>query len=108
MEQLMLEATANTTEFFRSPGGNPGNVKNGEVKPWNKKFTSTSKAPCKYHNSGTDHPVTSEVLYPDGTCRFNHVCDKWVSNKGKKGRCMDPGYVRDFCTNPHQCDACVN
>ena len=31
MEQLMLEATANTTEFFRSPGGNPGNVKNGEV-----------------------------------------------------------------------------
>ena len=24
---------------------------------------------------------------PDGTCKRNHVCDKWVSNKGPGGVC---------------------
>ena len=51
------------------------------------------------------------MLKPDGTCRFAHVCDMWVTGKGPKGRCMGekgtPGHSRLKCDNPDKCDAPV-
>ena len=110
LNALMVEARANAAQFFRSPGGNPGRVndpseRDGKTK-WNKKFSTNAAGACRFFNAGLEHP--KEALLPDGTCKYNHVCDHWVSNKGKKGRCVDPGHARDKCTNPHKCDACVN
>jgi hypothetical protein len=110
LNSLMVEARANAAMFFRTPGGNPGKVndpsgRDGNVK-WNKKFSTNAHGACRFFNAGIEHP--KEALHPDGTCKYNHVCDHWVSNKGKKGRCMDPGHARDKCANPHKCDACVN
>ena len=110
LNSLMVEARANAAMFFRTPGGIPGKVndpsgRDGNVK-WNKKFSTNAHGACRFFNAGIEHP--KEALHPDGTCKYNHVCDHWVSNKGKKGRCMDPGHARDKCANPHKCDACVN
>ena len=99
--------------FFRARagdarrGGADDTVADG-VK-WNGKFTATSKVPCGAFNSGGEH--AKSALLPDGTCRFAHICDKWVTNKGKDGRCMctagTPGHSRDQCDNPNKCDAPV-
>ena len=110
LNQLMVEARSNASVFFRTLGGSPGTVikERGDklALKWNSKFTTTSKAPCRYFNMGADHP--SDALYADGTCKYLHACDHWVSNKGKKGRCLDLGHVRGACTNSHKCDDCVN
>ena len=99
--------------FFRARAGNAqrggadDNVVDG-VK-WNGKFTATSKLPCGAFNSGGEH--AKSALLPDGTCRFAHVCDKWVTNKGKNGKCLctagTPGHSRGQCDNPNKCDAAV-
>ena len=68
---------------------------------WNGKFNHHGRA-CEVFNSGGKHAAWQ--LHPDGTCKFNHVCNKWVSNKGPNGRCLDPGHTRDKCTNPDKCD----
>ena len=111
LNTLMQEARVNVAAFFRPPGGIPGTVitPSGD-KPlkWNNQFTKGSKIACRYFNTGTDHPADKKHLHPDGTCRYNHVCDHWVSNKGKNGRCLDPGHARGKCNNPNLCDTCVN
>ena len=56
--------------------------------------------PCKAFNEGG---VCTD-LYPDGTCKYNLVCDHWMSNKGKDGRCLCPDHARFRCTNPERCD----
>ena len=102
----MDEARINTAEFFRPPGGNPGNVNYKNGKPYNGKFNSSSNTVCTYFNRGKDHPANA--LHPDGSCKFKHVCNKWVTNKGKSGRCMGsegtPGHYCLTCDNPHRCD----
>ena len=114
MNTVLDEARSNTTHhhgeavFFRIRGGTPQDTKatGGAVK-FNGKFTATSHIACVHFNSGGEHPASA--LMPDGTCKFNHVCDHWVSNKGKGGRCMGtagtPGHARGACDNPHRCDA---
>ena len=42
--------------------------------------------------------------FPDGTCRYKHACDKWVSDKGPAGHCFG-AHPRAVCTNPNSCDA---
>lgn len=68
---------------------------------FNGKYTKGA-SPCQAFNSGREH--TSKELKPDGTCKFCHVCDHWVSDKGKKGRCLDKNHCRSECTNPNRCD----
>ena len=113
LNTVMDEARHNVTLFFRSHGGNPGNNNKNkgiesESKSFNKKFTSTGK-PCPAFNLQKDH--SAAILHPNGTCKFNHVCDHWVSNKGKNGRCLGTagtkGHCRATCDNPHKCDAPV-
>ena len=75
----------------------------------NGKFSASSGACCVFFNTGKEHPASA--LHPDGTCKFNHVCDHWVSNKGKNGKCLGTagtkGHCRATCDNPHKCDAPV-
>eukprot|EP00966_Prymnesium_polylepis_P313882 7253336-Prymnesium_polylepis.1 len=66
----MVEARANTAQFFRPPGGNPGRVndlsaRDGNVK-WNKTFSTNAAGACRFFNAGLEHP--KEALLPDGTC----------------------------------------
>ena len=59
-------------------------------------------SPCQAFNAGREH--TGKELKSDGTCKFCHVCDHWVSDKGKKGRCMDKNHCRSECDNPNRCN----
>ena len=73
--------------------------KQGGMVVHNGKFNPNGR-PCKAFNEGG---VCTE-LYSDGTCKFNHVCDHWVSKKGKNGRCLGPDHPRFKCNNPDRCD----
>ena len=110
LNSVMAEAKSSHLTFFRSPGGNPGNVNDqhretSKSVKWNKKFNYSGR-PCKAFNEGIEH--TPAMLNKDGSCKFNHVCDKWVSDKGKNGRCLGcagtPGHNRLACDNPSRCN----
>ena len=78
-------------------------VTGGSVE-WNGNFTRDAPRPCISFNLGTKHPAKS--LDAKGTCRHNHVCDHWVSNKGPKGTCGG-NHPRNKCDNPQKCDTPV-
>ena len=119
LNSITEEAKSRVLLFFRSGAGTarddppPGG---GKVQ-WNGKFSADSARPCPHFNredprkpgKSASHPPDS--LKPDGTCKFNHVCNKWVSDKGKNGRCLctagTPGHSRFACDNPKRCDDCV-
>ena len=95
LNTVMDEARVNHSMFFRPLGGNPkpapldGASSGGNPRIiWNNKFSSSSPRACPHFNlKGRDHP--SKDLLPDGTCKFNHTCNKWVSHKGKNGQCRN-------------------
>ena len=89
------------SSIFRSPGGNPGATKTGGKLEWNKKFTTSSMRCCPAFNNKTEHHTN--MLFPDGTCKYNHVCSAWVSDKGKNGKCLQ-NHPKASCTNPKRCD----
>ena len=93
--------------FFRTRGGTPQDDDaraGGAGSKYNGKFSANSKEPCFFFNAGKTHPA--DGLHPDGTCKRNHVCDKYVSDKGPGGRCMGTagtaGHIRDTCDNPRK------
>jgi hypothetical protein len=89
-------------DIFRSgPGGPEQKHASGSVKS-NGKFTKTAKQVCHSFNFGK--PCTH--LLPDGTCKFNHTCNHWVSDKGPKGRC-EGSHPQSKCDNPNKCDSPV-
>jgi hypothetical protein len=114
-DSFMREATVaaeehypGATKIFRSPGGNPGNVKatGGEkpekAKEFNGKDTPTSNKCCFSFNLGTDHPASS--LHKDGTCKFKHACDHFISGHGPNARCSSTKHGRHSCNHPNKCD----
>ena len=101
LNTVMEEARVNYKAFFRSPGGNPGTV----GKEWNKKFNKATRLPCTAFNFGIPHE--QDALKPDGSCKYNHVCDHWVTNKGKNGRCLSADHGRVECNNAHKCSDAV-
>ena len=114
LDEAQVSATRHYgSAFFRARAGNAqrGGADDKVVDgvKWNGKFTATSKLPCGAFNSGGEH--AKSALLPDGTCKFAHVCDKWVTNKGKNGKCLctagTPGHSRGQCDNPNKCDAAV-
>ena len=78
----------------------------GAKSNFNGKFSAKSTEACWFFNSGQPH--RADHLYPDGTCKRNHVCDKFVSDKGVGGSCKGsagtPGHARSACDNPSKCD----
>ena len=111
LNSIVLEATRNVEAFFRTRAGNAQKTITGQV-AFNGKWTTGAK-PCPHFNSedrtttgkSAPHPLSS--LKPDGTCKFDHVCNKWVSDKGKRGQCLctggTPGHARFSCDNPKRC-----
>ena len=110
LNTVMEEAEATTKrvypEIFRAHPGKGGDGTSGTsgVK-WNGKFTSTGNVgACYRFNAGMEH--LPEDLFSDGTCRRNHVCNKWVSNKGPGGRCLctegTAGHNMRNCDNPNR------
>ena len=101
--------------FFRTHGGNPSGTSPisddpsldvpgtgwAKSRKWNGQYNQDPKAkPCVCHNLHKDHP--SKVLREDGTCKFAHVCDHYVTDKGPGGRCGSKKHTRDKCDNPNK------
>ena len=105
LNTVWTEAEANVKVFFRTHGGNPGNDPNSDNKDdkktlvWNNKFTNTATKPCPCFNTGSLHGKGK--LFPDGTCKFNHVCDAYLEGGGQ---CLNsagtPGHTRKNCDHP--------
>ena len=94
---------------FRRLRGEPRDVtktkdasRNEGGKPFNGKDTKDAKKPCFSYNHGKKHPPTS--LTEDGTCRFKHVCFKWVAGHGKNAICGSRDHTFDQCDHPDKCD----
>ena len=81
----------------------PSKVKGAqnETPKWNGNFTRSASRTCISYNLGTAHPARS--LDDKGTCKHNHKCDHWVSDKGPHGTCGGD-HPRSRCDNPAKCD----
>ena len=89
-------------DIFRPGPGGPAQGSTSETVKHNGKFTKTSKQVCHSFNFGK--PCTH--LLTDGTCKFNHICNHWVSDRGPKGRCGG-NHPQAKCDNPNKCDSPV-
>ena len=113
MEEATEAAKHYYAVFFRGRAGDAqpglGNDKGAEKEAkWNNKFNHDKDAkPCAAFNNGAAHNAFQ--LKADGSCRFGHVCDHWVSDKGPGGKCLGSagtkGHTRDACDNPNRSDS---
>ena len=83
---------------FRTRRGEPRVVRENGKKEWNKAFNNSSTAvPCAAYNNKADHEHKS--LHGDGTCKYAHVCNQFVSDKGPGGQCRG-NHPRKDCDYP--------
>ena len=66
------------------------------VQQWNGEDTPGSTLLCVAFNEGIEHKDSN--LKPDGTCRFAHRCNQWVTDKGPGGVCGE-WHSRMVCDN---------
>ena len=72
---------------------------------WNGSWDKRASKVCITFNLGKKaHPAS--CLNSKGGCKFNHICDHWVSDKGTKGTCGGD-HPRVSCTNANKCDSPV-
>ena len=124
----VIEEAQKSAEFFwpaffrggagkRAPGGgHDGNKtdEQGSTIKWNGKFSKDDKCkPCGAYNNkkqGSDPACSMDHtdfhLRACGTCKFQHKCNHWVSDKGKKGQCLGD-HPRFECDNPNKCNDAV-
>ena len=81
-DTLLAKARVNVAAFFRPRGETP---QLGGAKKFNGKFDKNAKQACVAYNNDKEHNASS--LSADGSCRFNHVCNQFVSDKGPAGMC---------------------
>ena len=106
-EEAMESAKYFYPAFFRAyPGKGEDDVcplagapAEEEIK-YNGKWTRGA-GPCSVFNTGGTHG--KRVLTAEGKCKYDHVCDQWVSDKGPKGRCLSAEHERGECDNPSKC-----
>ena len=56
---------------------------------WNNRDSPNANGICKTYNfRDAEHP--KKHLFKDGTCKFRHVCNHWVTGKGAGGMCGAP------------------
>ena len=68
------------------------------AKKWNHKCSPNANSICKTFNfRDAEHP--KQHLYKDGTCKFRHVCNQWVTGKGAGGMC-EQDHPKWQCNNP--------
>jgi len=65
-----------------------------KVAAWNGKWSQGAR-PCGAFNSGSLH--TPGQLLSCGTCRYAHMCDRYVADGSK---CASPDHTRTTCDNP--------
>ena len=94
-DTLLAEARRNAAAFFRTRGGDPRgegspsddkldkDPKVKDIKP-NGKFDANAKKCCVDFNLGRP----CKRLNQDGSCKFNHRCNQFVSDKGPGGVCF--------------------
>ena len=82
-DTLLSQAKANEVICFRTRGGDPRPGAAATKIVWNGTFNSKADLPCIAYNTGSEHRQAS--LDSDGSCKFNHVCMQWVSDKGPRG-----------------------
>ena len=105
-DTYLKRATDSASVEFKGVPLKPGvnkslpTVSDGEIK-WNGNYNRKATTPCFSFNMGTPHP--SRSLDEKGTCKHNHVCDHWVSDKGPRGTCGGK-HPRSRCDNPNKCD----
>ena len=101
-QDTMLKRAMERLPFRTSTGifrGNGGNGDGGEGPKWNGSFNSKAAGSCLTFNLGKkQHPAT--CLNEKGGCKFNHVCDAFVGDKGPGGRCGSDKHGRQNCDNP--------
>ena len=67
-------------------------------KTWNGASTRSAR-PCRAFNVGRAHAAAD--LFPDGTCRYAHICDRFLVDNSK---CNSASHSRDHCNSPKQRD----
>ena len=115
LNSALEEATEAAKLFFRAGGGilrqhdkDDKNEDDKNKKPYNGKGNADRTCrPCAVFNAGGTHKP--HMLNDDGSCRFCHVCDHWVSDQGPGGVCRNKagkaGHTRSTCDNPNKCNA---
>lgn len=75
----------------------------GSQVPWNGlcQPCDSSANPCQSFNRNKAHD-RPEHLNADGTCKFRHVCNRWVTDKGPSGKCLSTGHGWYNCSNPNK------
>lgn len=111
MDSCRSKATAQarsnfSSSCFRARGGIPGDVKPKPKKGDEFKGSITRDTPsasqyCKAYNEGLNH--LAKHVGPNGVCRFKHLCNHYVTGKGKAGRC-NQAHSALACSNPNRCD----
>jgi hypothetical protein len=105
------DAMRPSRDIFRQPGQQDYGTRKeeGDKKPvvaWNGKSNNASQHTCLAYNLGAAGKHGKNHLGADGTCKFAHKCDAYVSDKGPGGRCLG-AHSRAECNNPKRVDADV-
>jgi hypothetical protein len=74
---------------------------------FNGRATPSADRSCYTFNLGRGNAHPSPSLGADGTCRFKHACDQFVSDKGPRGVCGSTSHCRKDCTNAAKVSAPV-
>jgi hypothetical protein len=86
-------------QTFDEPAEEPPPEKK-QVMAFNGKSSPAAENTCHAFNLGPPSGKHGKShLLADGTCKFAHKCDAFVSNKGPGGRCHGD-HPRHKCTNP--------
>ena len=94
-------------ESFRVLRGEPRDMPRGGANgsvlaiTWNNTFTKDSNSPCHAYTHGNEHD--KKALLADGTCKYDHKCVQWVTDKGKNGQCGGP-HRKAACKNAKRCN----
>ena len=81
-DTMLAQARVNAAAFFRARAGN---AQPGSGTKWNGKSDSNASTYCYFYNFNKEHPPGA--LMVDGTCKHQHKCNQWVSDKGPRGVC---------------------
>ena len=69
---------------------------NGKCQPCDSKANL-----CQAYNRNKAHD-RPEHLTKDGTCKFRHLCNRWVTDQGSSGKCMSADHGWYNCSNQNK------
>jgi hypothetical protein len=96
------EGADKPTAFLSATGGKE-KIRSDTV-TWNGRSTPSAQKCCKVYNGAPGATHAKADLTAEGKCKHKHGCDKWVTDKGKFGRCESTSHTRQNCNNTNACD----